>query len=483
MEKKNINEPKVDIEEIEFEKVIAKIKEENIEIPEELEERVNQTLKSLPKKKGNRNIISSVAVILLVIMVNMGLILTNDAYVAFASEVPVLDMLVELLGRDKGLAVAYEHNYPVQEEICIEQEGYTLRLTGVMVDEERISFRSELKGPYFSNRKEDKNNFVMEDSEGYVYRYHIRPSDDSGYIVSTNYENASVQYTKVNFGEDTSKKIPKWIEKGVNFKLLCEIYKLQKDTENKETVLEMKEIEIPINKETILLSKEVKIDKKIKKKHGEIAFEKLKVSPTKMQLVANISPIHCDDFDLDEYRIYTDKGEELETPSITKYTTKEGKVSYQIVPSIYFDEVKELMLQYDSYYYNYGMLEYTFRLDDVYPKVIDYHGKKITIIDIKHKKEGMVKEESGRKSEEEELHILYTTNEEEIEIGRMEVKGIDTSSFSSSTVDDEKWGSKNRNILYDISKQESYTILFKNIEIKVKEAGKIKIPIEYVEEK
>ena len=144
------------------------------------------------------------------------------------------------------------------------------------------------------------------------------------------------------------------------------------------------ELEIP---KQLSKTKNIEINKQIDDGDLNLNIDKLRVSPTMMYLntygeVTNIGELQG----LDNLRIISENGEIYKSSlELSGMGLENGGWSQTIVPSVYYDKGKKLKLKADGVLVNANK-KIELKIDDKYPKKIDYFGKEVIIKDVKYSK-------------------------------------------------------------------------------------------------
>lgn len=120
-----------------------------IEIPEELDKRVQVTLSSLGKFKTNTlSYLGKIAAAITIILaIFTGSVLIFPGFAVVASSFPGLSGVVEWLRGDKGIDNAISQGYQKLDEVQIEKDGFILKLQDIVLDRDRIRLAAVLTGP------------------------------------------------------------------------------------------------------------------------------------------------------------------------------------------------------------------------------------------------------------------------------------------------------------------------------------------------
>lgn len=427
----------------EFDKFIDEINKKDIEVPDELNNRIDKKIDRLnPKKKYLRNIMLAS---LSFIIIFTGLIRYSDVGI-YAAEIPVLKPIVELIRGDRGIENAIKHGYKKIPDVTIEEDGYVIELSNIYMDEDRISLTSVIKGNRVDRLEKENENI------GNIEENHINLSFNF-----TDFESRSVSMESIEdefLGrkvEQTFRKIGE-VEEFLNINtnhlnLKIKIYK------EREVLQAFNDIKIPIEKENIKLSKKYDLNEKYQFEQGKIYVRELAISPTRMRLAL--------DFDMKENYFFNsfenhylkdEKGNIYKPEGLISTGLGSNKRVMYFVPSLYFDKIPEKL-----YFCFDGIRigteegkEFRLYLEGQYPKTIEYMGEEIVIKDVEWDSRG-------------ELRIIYRVPEDDIlefqSIGPVEGGGY--RSWTESVETDEN-GNEIKYIVnsFPTEKQEYYDLVF-----------------------
>ena len=167
--------------------------------------------------------------------------------------------------------------------------------------------------------------------------------------------------------------------------------KLVKHLDNKDKMLGTSKMTINIPKD-METSKNIYIDKTIKNEDSTFNIEKLQVSPTMMYLYTSGKVEGIGDIQgMYNLKIISDSGELYKENIALAGMGYEDGYKQTIVPSVYYDKSKKLKLKAEGVLID-AHKNITVSLNDNYPKVIDYHGIKVTINKVKYEKNRLIVE-------------------------------------------------------------------------------------------
>ncbi|WP_455541925.1 DUF5643 domain-containing protein [Intestinibacter sp.] len=358
-------------EEYEINKLLNEFEFEEIEIPDELDEKLNAKLKELKPKRYRKWIVTSVAS-LLVICFSYAFI---QPFRTFA------DTVFEHIFGDIGIENAVNNGYKPADEQHINIGGYDMTIKNIYIDEQRINFDAVM------NTKIDDMASDYSDGGNYYELYvdsKIEAAMNGG-IFNKN-EDGEVKANVKIVGSNVENLLDGNENLELKLKLVKSVPKSNDDDPNWEyntlgtTTLKL---EIP---DELKATKNIKINKEIKDGDLTLKIYKLRVSPTMMYLntygkVDNIGKLQG----LDNFKIISENGEVYKSSlEISALGLENGGWSQTIVPSAYYDKSKKLRLKADGVLVEANK-KIEIKLNDNYPKKIDYFGNVITIKDVEYK--------------------------------------------------------------------------------------------------
>ncbi|MEI3234103.1 MAG: DUF5643 domain-containing protein [Intestinibacter bartlettii] len=225
----------------------------------------------------------------------------------------------------------------------------------------------------------------------------------------------------------------------LKLKLLKESAAYDEDNDWKYDTLGIKNVKLEIPNQAIK-TKNIKIDEKINDGDLTLNIDKLKLSPTMMYLntsgkVKNIGELNG----LDNAKIISKDGEIYKSSlELSGRGLENGGWSQTIIPSAYYDKGKKLKLKADGVLVNANK-KVELKIDDKYPKKIDYFGREVIIKDVKYS--------NGH------LTVKYTTDSSIAYDGGCELNGNSAISTSYEA------GSKISGIEFEnVEKKDSYAL-------------------------
>ena len=360
-------------EEKEIEKLLSEFESENIKIPDELDERLNTKLKELKPKKYKKWAITSVASILII----------GVSYAFVPSFRTFADTMFRYIFGDIGIENAVNNGYKASDAQYINIGGYDIIIQNIYIDEQRINFEAimetKVDDMIISDNDDIDNNSYYElyvDSVDAAMSGGIFNKDEDGNLKTTvNIVGGNIE--KLLEGKNTL---------SLKLKLLKESAAYDEDNDWKYDTLGIKNVKLEIPNQAIK-TKNIKIDEKINDGDLTLNIDKLKLSPTMMYLntsgqVKNIGELNG----LDNAKIISEDGEIYKSSlELSGMGLENGGWSQTIIPSAYYDKGKKLKLKADGVLVNANK-KIELKIDDKYPKKIDYFGKEVIIKDVKYSK-------------------------------------------------------------------------------------------------
>lgn len=367
------------IDDKEINKLLEEFKGKDINVPQELDYKLNQKLNELKPKKKNVFIKSLVASIMILIL----------SYSIVPEFKTFADNIFKYIFGDIGVENAVNNGYESIPSQRIDINGYKVDIENIYMDNLRITFDVNIKVD-----KEMQYDEVDNEVEQYSINVDYNSLDESmlqysstvdykGYDKKNKICKSSVQIIGKSDGELSGLKEDKV---KINIELVRH-YNIKNDIEweYKEEVLGKSQINFDIPKD-LKASELVKINKTINEERVNLDIEKLEISPTMMYLdtdgkLDGTLPIEgLYDFKItsSNNNVYKDNM----TLSATKYES--GGTRQTIVPSIYYDESNNYKLEAK------GVLvavkkDIKLEKNQVYPLKIDFFDSKLTIKDVFYK--------------------------------------------------------------------------------------------------
>lgn len=396
------------IDDKEIEKLLEDFDGENINVPQELDEKLNVKLKQLkPKKKYKKWLSASVASLLII----------SVSYSVVPSFKTFGDTVFKYIFGDIGVENAVNFGYVGSKKQNIKIGDYNIRIENMYIDNLRISFDAIIENDV--ENMPGRSSMYVEGLE----------SDEITINNGVFYkEDKKLKANVLIVGDGVAKIIKNKNELEVELKLV-------KHNNTKDEILGKSKMTIEIPKE-MKISENIEINKSIKEKNLNFNIEKIEASPTMMYLytsgkvkgIGNIQGIY-------NFKIISHDGELYkENIALAGMAHKDG-YKQSIVPSVYYDKSKTLNLKAEGVLIDANK-KIKIELNDDYPKVIDYFGTKVTIKEVKYKNNRLV------------VEVL---NNDDIDY--MGVSYIDKDSTIEGYYSDSIHG-----LIFDIDKRDSYDL-------------------------
>lgn len=338
------------------------LKTYNIEIPKDLKNKVKCQLDALNSdvptwKKMIKTLSLSAAMVLITLTLMIAFV---KPIAVMASEIPGLKQLVELFHNDLGIEHAKDQNYPA-ETYVLHQDGYTIILADVMIDEDRIDF----KGSVNHQDWEDPNQYdvtwqLIGGRANGLISTGIQFGDNASAHISGTFYDA---YEQSNNPDSEVTTLQDLLDS--NQSLSCEIAIYDKtkyqELENEKNMVDNPPIhtmliDIPIEADNILLSTHVPLNQTISLDEGDIIIEELIISPTRMKMITSSIPKPgFDSVMLDEFFIEENSSHMTIAPGsgLVTHGDGHGYTVYYMTPSPYFEtDTLDFSLILNSYKYS-----------------------------------------------------------------------------------------------------------------------------------
>lgn len=285
---------------------------EEIDIPDELDVRINLRISRLKKSKPiGKNI---TIVIFSLIMISAVAIRFNPDINAYASKMPVISEIMSWFRSDKSAQYAKEKGYNTYD-LNVEKDGYKLYIKDLYLDKRNVDMK-----------------FAVEDKDG-------------KYLNNIQWK---VTYPQFIFGVDQgddSHKVDPWQESSITFPNINDFenmktvkMKITIKKENKKLV-SFDNIEVNLKENPMLQVKKYAQDCKENFDIGEIEIEELQVLPGKMYL--KYKTISKDGFTrpwIRDPKLVDDKGNIYNSTSHSLIVNSQtGEEEEEFEPSFYFD--------------------------------------------------------------------------------------------------------------------------------------------------
>lgn len=351
------------IDDKEIEKLLEDFGAEDIKVPHELDEKLDIKLRELKPKKYKKFISASVASIL-VIGVSYG---TIPSFRTFG------DTVFKHLFGDIGIENAVNFGYMGSNNEAIKIGDYDISIENMYIDDLRISFDAIIEN--YEGGMDARSSLYVEglDSDEITINNGVFYKEDK-----------KLKANVLIIGDGVAKLIENKNELEVELKLV-------KHLDNKDKMLGTSKMTINIPKD-METSKNIYIDKTIKNEDSTFNIEKLQVSPTMMYLYTSGKVEGIGDIQgMYNLKIISDSGELYKENIALAGMGYEDGYKQTIVPSVYYDKSKKLKLKAEGVLID-AHKNITVSLNDNYPKVIDYHGIKVTINKVKYEKNRLIVE-------------------------------------------------------------------------------------------
>lgn len=413
-------------EEKEIEKLLSEFENEDIKIPDELDERLNDKLKELKPKKYRKWAITSVASILII----------GVSYAFVPGFRTFADTMFKYIFGDIGIENAVNNGYKTSDAQHINIGGYDITIQNIYIDEQRINFEAIMETKVDDMITSDDDN-VDNTSYYELYVDSVEAAMSGGNFDKD--EDGNIKTTINIVGGNIAELIEGKNTLSLKLKLLKVSASYEKSDDFKYETLGTTNVELEIPKQ-LSKTKNIEVNKQIDDGDLNLNIDKLKVSPTMMYLntsgeVTNIGELQG----LDNLRIISENGEIYKSSlELSGMGLENGGWSQTIVPSVYYDKGKKLKLKADGVLVNANK-KIELKIDDKYSKKIDYFGKEVIIKDVKYSK--------GH------LTVKYTTDSSISYDGGSELDGNSYIATSYET------GSKISSIEFEnVDKKESYLL-------------------------
>ncbi|WP_105617076.1 DUF4179 domain-containing protein [Vallitalea okinawensis] len=124
--------------------------DEELDIPEILSDRIKSRIDHIdyqPRKNHGRTVMLSCVSILLFLSVCVGAMMVSPDFKAYAMEIPLVEHLMGWFSDDDNFEYAKEHGYPVDNIQENNEEGYSLYIKDIYMDQARVSMKIGMIGP------------------------------------------------------------------------------------------------------------------------------------------------------------------------------------------------------------------------------------------------------------------------------------------------------------------------------------------------
>ena len=293
------------------------------------------------------------------------------------------DTMFRYIFGDIGIENAVNNGYKASDAQYINIGGYDIIIQNIYIDEQRINFEAIMETKVDDMIISDNDDI---DNKSY-YELYVDSVDAamSGGIFNKD-EDGNLKTTVNIVGGNIEKLLEGKNTLSLKLKLLKESASYDEDDDWKYEKKKKKKVKLEIPNQAIK-TKNIKIDEKINDGDLTLNIDKLKLSPTMMYLntsgkVKNIGELNG----LDNAKIISEDGEIYKSSlELSGMGLENGGWSQTIIPSAYYDKGKKLKLKADGVLVNANK-KVELKIDDKYPKKIDYFGRKVIIKDVKYSK-------------------------------------------------------------------------------------------------
>lgn len=433
----------MDKEVIQLDDFMEKIEKSEISVPAVLDQRIQERIGTLKRKKYNGW--KGIAVCAVLIFLFVCGVKWSPDFAAYAGSIPGLKAAVEWLQGDQGIQNAKSCGYPEITPVTVQEEGYTLTINHIFMDEDRAHLSAWVTGEAMSGIWE-----AQKADEG-------QPVEQGGSLRNV----ARGLELKINF---TDFEEGCWITSDDTDLLACEVEQIFKGGEmetflkndpqvlhvdaqicqGEDVLHQFKDIEIPIDPVSFQRSRRYDQNQQVSFENGKISINQLTISPTRMRLDVA--------FDMNENYFFTgfenhylkdDQGHIYRPEGLVSTHWSENGRSMYFVPSVYFDQLpRKLYFCFDGVRIGTEKgKQFTLSFEDRYPKEIEYMDETVTI-------QGMNYDDQG------ELNIeAAIPKDSKLEFQGLNIVGYDgPRGWSAGTI--------RRDSTFDIERRESYEVVF-----------------------
>ncbi|MBC5995301.1 hypothetical protein EAI30_07480 [Romboutsia ilealis] len=342
------------IDDKEIDKLLYGFQGDDIDIPSELDLKLNNKLEEI-KPKGNKNKIIAVVASILLLSISYT---TIPSFKSFANQI------FSYLFSDIGIENAINNGYEVIESQDINIGSYNMTIENIYIDNLRLGFDIKINNSEKINEQTSLDLGVNHESfDGGVSMEYAWFTNDNNYK-----SNVSVM------GDGITNL---YNQKPDKIELILELW------ENGDKLIGTSNVTFNIPKE-VYDNKTVDINKNINDDKLNLTIKKLEISPTMMYLIT--SGI-CDGNDVSglyNFKVVSDQGNIFKDNLGISGLGGANEFKQTIVPSMYYDKSKKFKLKAD------GVLvfcneELEIKLDDTYPKKEKYFGNELIIKEVIYK--------------------------------------------------------------------------------------------------
>lgn len=372
-----------ELDEIEINKMLDIFEGGEIEVPERLTLELGKKLKDIKPKKSKYMLKGLVACGLFIVISYAAI----PSFRGFASDI------LNLLFSDAGVQNAADNGYIEIEGITKKVDDFILEVDNIFIDELRLSFDVTMINP----------NVDLSGNNEEQYRLECKSNKElsiSGYYSDGEKKNSKrASFTIMGNGiNELFEKQQETLQ--LELVVLKENYVGSEEEsyvgghmlvgkgEFKTEVVGTTKVNINIPKEIYSRKKVYEINKSIREDDLEIMIESLTVSPTMMYLDTKIDFNKVENtHGIYNISILSDSGYSYKDNLTISGMGKEGNSEYRqtIVPSIYYDKGREITLKADGVIVQPEGVDVELKLDDKYPKKVEYFGSEMTIKNMVYK--------------------------------------------------------------------------------------------------
>ena len=369
-------------------------------IPNELEgkiiSRINEArIKNSVKEKYSRAIIIAI----LLVGIFIASVKWVPGFAVYASNIPIIKLAVDWLQGDSGTEHAKNKGYKEIEGVTIEENGIILKLSNIMFDEDRLLVSATASGERIESIlidveaiNKDLSEESLRSQDFYSPKQIGSPSisvlykdfENSGGIGQTYYDSeGNISYIDIKYEKIFQKgEALAFLANNPEYITLDVELDWYKYPQEKEVIHIFKNIKIPFDKNSFMYSRHYSINENIPIQQGMLNLDELTISPTRMRVDISSNMEEGYKFNgLEKPYLMDAKGNKYMTEGLISTGDGSNKLSYYIVPSLYFDSsVKELYLGFEEYLVGEDKeIDFTVSLSDELPRSFSYMGEEIII--------------------------------------------------------------------------------------------------------
>lgn len=431
----------MNIEDKDINKLLQDFEGEDIKVPKNLDDKLNNKLKELKPKKYKKILLSTIASILIFIL----------SYSIIPSFKTFANQVFKYIFGDVGVENAANNGYENIEGKNVNIAGFDIDITNIYMDRLRISFDATI------------NNISKDEFEKNSYSIFVKNEDLGSVAVDNGFfreDEKKITSNILVIGEGVGQLFE---DKKEKLELELELTKEKRESGDRyegfnREVIGTTNVVFDIPKE-VYYRKVIEINKNINDNNLNLNIKNLDTSPTMMYLDTNGKFNDDSKYSgLYNFKIVSEKGNVYKESLALSATGGEDDYRQTIVPSIYYDKSKSFRLKADGVIINpYETVK--LKLNDTYPKEIDYYNGKLTINNVYYENKELVIEIIGNKN------IEY--------MGSCSIDGEYSNGGGMTYTEDEE---DLYFIRFDIDKRDSYDVL---LEVMMKYKLPIDIKIDY----